>query len=159
MTKSNMDQNIDIFRDTVVRYLGYSNEIGEAFRNLVKKQVVHASYAVAIGYVLCDTADKASKKHKLPEALGGGTRGALIASGDTLIWQMLASVVIPGFTINRICWASGKALKTTKAYKSGGKWMKLIPTLIGLAAIPVIIHPIDKGVDRLMDETYRKYVT
>lgn len=65
---------LDIYRDTLVRYLGefsklfewnfllkiceklgYSNEVGEAFRSLVKKQVVHASYAVAIGYVLCDT--------------------------------------------------------------------------------------------------------
>lgn len=30
------------------------------------------------------------------------------------------------------------------------------PTLIGLAAIPFIISPIDSGVDFLMDSTYRQ---
>ncbi|XP_063701098.1 mitochondrial fission process protein 1 [Culicoides brevitarsis] len=155
MTLPNTNDNVDVYRDTLVRYLGYSNEVGEAFRSLVKKQLVHASYAVAIGYVLCDTVDKAKKKHKLPEALGGGTRGALVASGDTLIWQMLASVAIPGFTINRICWGTRMILKKTKAAKAG-KW---ISTIVGLASIPLIIHPIDRGVDQLMDNTYRKYVS
>uniref|UniRef100_A0A336M407 Mitochondrial fission process protein 1 n=1 Tax=Culicoides sonorensis TaxID=179676 RepID=A0A336M407_CULSO len=157
MSFPNKNENVDIYRDTLLRYLGYSNEVGEAFRSLVKKQVVHASYAVAIGYVLCDTADKAKQKYKLPEALGGGARGALIASGDTLIWQMLASVMIPGFTINRICWATKKLLTMTEARKLG--WIKFVPTLIGLASIPLIIHPIDRGVDELMDKTYRKYVS
>lgn len=120
--------------------------------------MVHGSYAVAIGYVLCDTLDKAKKKHSLPEALGGGTRGALIASGDTLIWQMLASVVIPGFTINRICWGTKMILKQTQMHKLGGVW-KFIPTVIGLASIPMIIHPIDRAVDELMDNTYRKYIS
>ena len=31
------------------------------------------------------------------------------------------------------------------------------PTLVGLAAIPFIIHPIDHSVDYVMDRTYRAY--
>jgi fission process protein 1 len=68
---------------------------------------------------------------------------------------MLASVAIPGFTINRICWAVGKGLKTAKFKHKMGKW---IPTIVGLCSIPLIIKPIDHGVDVLMDNTYRKYL-
>lgn len=40
-------------------------------------------------------------KFQKPEILGGGLRSAAVMAGDTLLWQMFASVVIPGFTINR----------------------------------------------------------
>jgi fission process protein 1 len=72
-----------------------------------------------------------------------------------VIWQTAASVAIPGFTINRICWAVGKGLKEAKFKHPLGKW---IPTLVGLASIPLIIKPIDHAVDALMDNTYRKYL-
>lgn len=68
---------------------------------------------------------------------------------------MFASVIIPGFTINRICWATGKALRQGKIKGIPGKWG---PTIVGLLSIPLIIHPIDKFVDYAMDESYRKYV-
>ncbi|XP_058449819.1 mitochondrial fission process protein 1 [Malaya genurostris] len=145
----------DLYRDTPVRYLGYANEVGEAFRPLIKKIFVHASYGVSISYVLADTADKSIKQYEKPVALGGGPRGAAIATGDTLIWQMFASVIIPGYTINRICWVSKKALEKGKVKGPLRKW---VPTAIGLLAIPFIIHPIDRGVDFVMDETYRKFV-
>ncbi|XP_055641285.1 mitochondrial fission process protein 1 [Toxorhynchites rutilus septentrionalis] len=144
----------DIYRDTLVRYLGYANEVGEAFRPIVKKIFVHASYGVAVSYVLADTADKSRKQYAKPEALGGGSRGAAIASGDTLIWQMFASVIIPGFTINRICWISKKALAMGKIKGPVKMWA---PTALGLLAIPFIIHPIDHAMDFVMDETYRKF--
>jgi mitochondrial fission process protein 1 len=60
-----------------------------------------------------------------------------------------------GFTINRVCWAVGKGIKLAKIRHPLAKW---IPTVTGLLSIPFIIHPIDKAVDVLMDETYRKYV-
>lgn len=145
----------DLYRDTPVRYLGYANEVGEAFRPIIRKIFVHASYAISIGYVLADTADKSRKQYAKPASLGGGTRGAAIATGDTLLWQMFASVIIPGFTINRICWISKKTLAMSKIKGPVGKWA---PTAIGLLAIPFIIHPIDHGVDFVMDETYRKFV-
>lgn len=56
--------------------------------------------------------------------------------------QLLASVMIPGFTINRICWTVGKGIKLAKFKHPMGKW---IPTIVGLLSIPLIIHPIDKG--------------
>ena len=58
-------KEVDIYRDTPVRLLGYANEVGEAFRALVNVKFVYASYGLASAYVLADTNDKASKAKKL----------------------------------------------------------------------------------------------
>lgn len=132
-------------------FSGYSNELGESFRPLIKKSYVHASYAVAIAYVFADTFDKSYKSYQKDQSLVKSAK----VGGDVVIWQLLASVIIPGFTINRICWTVGKGLKMSKIKHPLAKW---IPTVIGLMSIPLIFHPIDQGVDVLMDESYRKYV-
>lgn len=90
-----------------------------------------------------------------PEALGGGLRPSAVIAGDVFLWQMFASVAIPGFVINRVTWCAGKLLKNAKVKGIARKW---VPTCIGLAAIPFIIKPIDHGVDVAMDKTYRKYI-
>ena len=40
---------------------GYANEVGEAFRSLVHRSIVHSSYVVAFGYVFADAVSKALK--------------------------------------------------------------------------------------------------
>ena len=50
---------IDIWRDSPLRYVGYANEAGEAFRPLLPR-LVGPSYALAFAYVLGDTWDKAA---------------------------------------------------------------------------------------------------
>ena len=110
---------------------------------------VAPSYAVSIGYVLCDTADKTSKAH----AAGKTSSEAAVAAGDTLVWQLLASVIVPGFMINRLCALSAIALRSNAnaTLKAWG------PTAVGLAAIPFIVKPIDHAVDWAMDSTLRRY--
>jgi len=74
---------------------------------------------------------------------------------DTLVWQGLASVAVPGFTINRICFLSNIALRyTTSLPPATRKWTV---TAIGLSAIPFIIHPIDHGVHFVLDHTLRRW--
>jgi mitochondrial fission process protein 1 len=75
---------------------------------------------------------------------------------DTVLWQGLASVAIPGFTINRLCWISNGFLRRafTSLPAPARKWTV---TAIGLSAIPLIIHPIDHLVDYMMDNTLRKF--
>jgi len=76
---------------------------------------------------------------------------------DTVIWQGLASVAIPGFTINRICYLSNMVLRyTTTLPPVTRKWTV---TAIGLSAIPFIIHPIDRSVDLLLDKTLRRWMS
>lgn len=39
------------------------------------------------------------------------------------------------------------------------KMRRVVVAGVGLASIPFIVHPIDKGVDVFMDNTYRKIFT
>jgi len=144
---------VDIYRDTPVRFLGYANEVGEAFRALVHVRWVKLSYVVASGYVLADTQDKASKKLKS----GGDSSEVAISAMDTLLWQAFASVIVPGFFINRLCAASlfGLARTMPGVAESTRKWAV---TALGLGSIPFIIHPIDNGVHFVMDNTTRKWI-
>lgn len=46
-------------------FLGYANEVGEAFRSLVPKSIVWSSYALSSGYVLADTIHKGVKVYQV----------------------------------------------------------------------------------------------
>ncbi|XP_045593967.2 mitochondrial fission process protein 1 [Procambarus clarkii] len=148
------EKEVDIYRDTPVRLLGYANEVGESFRALTPLWFVRATYGVSSAYVVADTYDKAKKISKQP----GATQKAIThAAVDTLVWQALASVIIPGFTINRVCAASLFTMARTipKVPLATRKW---ITTAIGLGCIPFIVHPIDNGVHFVMDNSVRKYM-
>ncbi|XP_030918316.1 mitochondrial fission process protein 1 [Geospiza fortis] len=130
---------------------GYANEVGESFRPLVPVPVVWASYGVATAYVTADAIDKGRKAAAAhpqdPTRVG-------VAVVDTFVWQSLASVAIPGFTINRLCAASLALLGAlTRWPLPMRRWTT---TALGLAAIPLIITPIDRTVDFLMDSSLRK---
>lgn len=78
-------------------FSGYANEVGEAFRPLVHKYWVHSSYGIASLYVLADTADKTLIADKNEKATKNYQRSKVVTAAiDTLIWQGLASIVIPG---------------------------------------------------------------
>ena len=80
----------DRLRTGLIRYAGYANEVGEAFRPLVPRAAVNASYVAASGYVVADAAWRANT---LPTS---SPRSPTVEVVDTLIWQGLASVIIPG---------------------------------------------------------------
>lgn len=77
-----------------------------------------------------------------------------IATMDTLIWQGLASVAVPGFTINRICWATRRILLSIKALPAPIQTWGVVAA--GLGSIPFIVKPIDNSTDWFMDATIRK---
>ncbi|XP_018560969.1 mitochondrial fission process protein 1 isoform X2 [Anoplophora glabripennis] len=147
-------KELDLYRQTPVRYLGYSNEVGEAFRSIIGSKWVNFTYAVATVYVLADTTDKSIKSYKVNLNEKNHLRKVIYTTTDTLVWQMLASVALPGFTINRVCALSNFILKTTdKLPKNTRRW---VVTGIGLATIPFIIKPIDELVDYVLDKSIRK---
>ncbi|CAH2268851.1 mitochondrial fission process protein 1 [Pararge aegeria] len=147
-----VDSEKDLFRDTWVRFIGYSNEVGESFRPVVPVKVVRATYGVAFAYVLADTVDKSWKMF----SKGGGPKKVFVETGDALVWQTLASVAIPGLVINRICHYTQKYL-AKKVPKIAPAPRKIAAVAVGLASIPLIVYPIDKGVTLLMNATYRKW--
>lgn len=55
------------------------------------------SYMIATGYVFADAIDKTWKKYRENASL----QDAAIKAADVFTWQILASVMIPGYTINR----------------------------------------------------------
>ncbi|KAK2159279.1 hypothetical protein LSH36_155g03005 [Paralvinella palmiformis] len=151
-----LEKKVDIFRDTPLRYLGYANEVGESFRAQVHVNVVRFSYVLASGYVCADAYSKGKDAAEVKWS-SDSVRQTKIFSAvfDTLIWQGLASVAIPGYTINRICFLSNRILSKTSAMPlMTRKWTV---TLIGLGSIPFIIKPIDHFVDWLLESTLRKW--
>ena len=82
------------------------------------------SYAVAIGYVVVDTIDKGLKAYSNAgtELEGGAVARpdvdvkklqlllSLERATDTIVWQLLASVFVPGFTIHTVVQAAHAAL-------------------------------------------------
>ena len=53
-------KEVDLFRDTPLRYMGYANEVGESFRYMAP-WFVRPSYGIAFAYVFADTYDKSMK--------------------------------------------------------------------------------------------------
>jgi mitochondrial fission process protein 1 len=136
----------DVFRDSLLRYAGYANEVGESFRYQFPK-LVAPSYFVAFGYCI---ADKNHDTEKTPFAV----HDTLRATVDTLLWQSLASVMIPGAIINLIVKAGRFAVLRSPLVLPVllSEWL---PTATGLCSIPLIVGPIDSSVDKLLDNTVR----
>ena len=140
----------DIWRQSPLRFAGYANELGEAFRPLISHTWVHASYAVAIAYVLGDTYDKASAAGRQATARSESPGPFVLTTAlDVLSWQTIASVAVPGFVINRVVALSGALLRRA------GRQPGIVPTLVGLASVPLIIKPIDHATDAVLDASIR----
>ncbi|KAI3428478.1 hypothetical protein D9Q98_007303 [Chlorella vulgaris] len=177
----------DPLRDGPLRYLGYANELGEAFAAWLFAGGVPLSYAVAIGYVLFDTYDKWQKtqadarrkltSRPLPASLDVDRLVATIGLErglDTLVWQLIASVAAPGYTIHSVVAAANWALQRVEQSQQVALSMngaaqalgvapdvflatlnKSVPTALGLLAIPFIVHPIDAAVHAALNATLR----
>ncbi|KAI6198355.1 Mitochondrial 18 kDa protein [Aphelenchoides fujianensis] len=146
----------DLYRETPIRFLGYANEVGEAFRAWIPPTAVRLTYVVAFGYVLADALDKTHGAYKAVKKYATREerqKQVGLTLADTLVWQTFASVLLPGITINRLCAASTAVLKRPNCLPAP---VKLSTTLLGLAAIPFIVKPIDAAVEVGMDRTLRR---
>ena len=156
VTDAKSDYNL--FRNSPLRYLGYANEVGESFRYQLPR-LVTPSYVVAFSYCFLDAATcgySTWTNFNVIESSRSREAQTAISTFDTLLWQTLASVMIPGYSINLLVKVSRFAIphaSTTPTFVS--VWG---PTCIGLASIPVIVKPIDHAVDTLMDRTVRSWL-
>ncbi|KAJ8601123.1 hypothetical protein CTAYLR_008817 [Chrysophaeum taylorii] len=116
--------------------------------------MVPASYGVAITYVCADTVDKTRK------ALGGAkykqaqTTCALIEGLDALLWQLTASVGLPGFTIHQLVAVVVACIDASDLDPNPA--LSALPTALGLLTIPFIVKPLDELAEQIMDATLRK---
>jgi len=144
---------VDPYRETSLRYMGYANELGEAFTTYLPEWGLPASYCVAASYVMFDTIDKGQKAYDAADE-GEKFQDTLRISAETLTWQMLASVFWPGSIIRVIVNASATMISN----RDLDDQLHFLPTLIGLMAIPVIVKPIDTTVDKLMENSVSKVI-
>jgi len=146
---------VDIYRDTALRYAGYANEVGEAFAPLTPGWCVPFSYAVAITYVIADTIDKTKKVLDGTKYSGESINTCAAIEGvDALIWQLAASVALPGYTIHQLVAIVVALLDASGVDQSGV--ISALPTACGLAMIPFIVKPLDELAEVAMDVTFRK---
>ena len=145
----------DVFKHSNLRYIGYSNEFGEAFRNVVPKKVVYASWVVECLYFFSDVAHKSylsfyrlETENKKDQFLG-----VFHSSSHTILWQFFASVTLPALIINRIVKFS--KIMVQKRTNNISR-IKSIPTFIGLSCIPIMPYVVDPFVDNILDRYFKK---
>jgi fission process protein 1 len=143
------DNEYDIFKDSALRYLGYSNEIGEAFRPIIPLRIVAYSYIIEFSYFISDTIHKGHKAYQDYKHHDDVIRHISKASFYTVIWQCFASVVLPAFTINRIVKLIGYI---SKHFTKNQLMIKYSPTIIGLIVIPILPIVLDPIVDKAMEK-------
>jgi fission process protein 1 len=126
---------------------------------MISPRAVLTTYGLAFGYVFMDVADKANKTYKAEtkNANSDALKKTSKVATDCLLWQTFASVLVPGFTINRICKLSSILLNKTNV-RPIVRANKVLTTAIGLCSIPLIIHPIDHACHVVMDKTVRPYL-
>ena len=146
---------VDPYRDTSLRYMGYANEVGEAFTAFIPEWGVPASYCVAASYVMFDTIDKGQKAYETADE-ENKIQDALKVSTETMVWQMLASVFWPGSIIRVIVNMSDHML--AQKLTGNDQYAHVLATLFGLMAIPMIIKPIDTTVDKVMETSISKVI-
>mmetsp|Transcript_37080 Transcript_37080/g.37754 ORF Transcript_37080/g.37754 Transcript_37080/m.37754 type:complete len:160 (+) Transcript_37080:120-599(+) len=149
---NNDGKGYDVWRHSPLRYLGYANELGESLKPIYPRLLV-PSYIIAFAYVFGDTADKSlTELQNNPKDRWTVMKTTI----DTLCWQTLASVLIPGFTINRVVALTEFSLKKTSLVHP--VLIRGSPTAIGITIIPIIVHPIDSAVEYGMNQTLRPFM-
>ncbi len=146
----------DIYKDTPVRYLGFTNEVGAAASHIftgskgLMGKIPALSWIPAIGYITFDVADKYKKGED-----GTGAKPSLKAGGRELCSQLLQSVTLPTLVIKATQTVAKKVcdkFAKNPALKSEGKWGKIITTGVSFAMLFATIKPIDKLSEQIIEK-------
>ncbi|KLO15755.1 hypothetical protein SCHPADRAFT_902127 [Schizopora paradoxa] len=140
------------------RYIAYTSDVGEAFRPVVKPWVVTAAYGVSWLYLAGDVGFetwKAQRKGPTPLEAASFTesqRLALVAAKRG-IFQAIASMALPAFTIHTIVKQSARLFKKTVNPRTKA-WG---PTLTGLAVVPILPYLYDAPVEAATEFVFEMF--
>lgn len=140
---------IPIVAKNMPRALAYTNEVAESVRYLSHPAVIKGAYGVSFGYVAVDTMHRVGQHHTKE----GFNETAKYQLGDSLLWHGTASMALPSLTIHtgvKVAKQMSSSLKSPRARAA-------VPVAVGLGMIPLIIHPIDEGVNYLMNRFVRPH--
>lgn len=131
-----MGYNYDFFRDPPGRYLGYCHVVSGALPGTLVTPLTRMWLSRAtLGYIAFDTVNRAMD-HRRPNPV--------LKAADALIWQSLASVVLPRLTVDTVGMVASN-------FKLRGK----LPLALVLLSMPLLGPAIDRGVDFVLDHTTR----
>lgn len=130
-----------------IRPIAYSNEIAESFRHY-QPRLIKPLYSIAFGYIGLDII--VGSLHHTHQS----HTSQIYKLGDSLLWHGTASVVLPGLAIHQGVKVTNKIVNNPK-YNFSPKTIARTPVIVGLAMIPLIVHPIDHFVDYVMDNFIR----
>ncbi|KAI9785315.1 MAG: hypothetical protein M1839_000332 [Geoglossum umbratile] len=150
------------------RYVAYTSDVAESFRPVAHPYLVRGGYAVSWAYLVGDVGyegyraylrnqnfTRAAAENSSKEGVAGGKAAVVPLRDDyrTLmvqraIFQSIASMGLPAFTIHSIVRYSGVALKGVKQYP---KLRAYGPIGLGLAAVPFLPYMFDKPVEEAVD--------
>ncbi|KAL1863962.1 hypothetical protein VTK73DRAFT_6282 [Phialemonium thermophilum] len=163
------------------RYVAYTSDIGESFRPIAHPKIVRAAYGISWAYIIGDVSYEGYKAYwhnqrilnpqlqlterqqKLtglgPDALEPVTPGKVLPIEDyrtvmvqRAIFQSIASMGLPAFTIHSVVRYSGRALKNVKN-QTVRVWG---PIGLGLSVVPFLPSLFDKPVENAVEWAFHK---
>lgn len=155
------------------RYVAYTSDIGESFRPIAHPNWVRAAYGISWAYLVGDVSNEGYKAytrnqatlhpsalHDVPAAQEHPQAPGRVAPIDhwgtvmaqRAIFQSIASMGLPAFTIHSIVRYSGQALKNAKNTRIR-TWG---PIGLGLAAVPALPFMFDHPVEVATEWIFHK---
>jgi fission process protein 1 len=163
------------------RYVAYTSDIGESFRPVAHPKLVRTAYAISWAYILGDVgyegykaywhnqrilnpnvelSDHAKRVTGLSDipasTIAPGTVTPLedwrVVMAQRAVFQSIASMGLPAFTIHSVVRYSGRALKNVKnqTIRTWG------PIGLGLAVVPFLPRLFDKPVENAVEFVFHK---
>ncbi|KAF4704439.1 WD repeat-containing protein 44 [Perkinsus olseni] len=137
-----------------VRYLAFTSDVGEAFRPVVPRWLVNASYATTVGYIFGDIGYSTWLEYKRTKDLADHKIRVWTAAAKATTFQMVASLALPFAIIHSTVHYSGVMLRRMAV--KNARLLQMGPTMIGLAIVPflpiVCDKPIEHGVDLIFEK-------
>ncbi|KAK9710217.1 hypothetical protein K7432_008567 [Basidiobolus ranarum] len=130
------------------RYLAYTSDVGEAFRPLVNPLLVRSCYGISWAYIGFDVFYEGYKAKLAGK--DNSVVGATIVKRS--VFQSLASMALPAFTIHSVVRYASKMAKNIKNQKVR-VWT---PTILGLAVVPFLPYIFDHSVEKAVDFVFKE---
>lgn len=153
------------------RYVAYTSDIGESFRPVAHPNLVRFAYGISWAYLIGDVSYEGYKarirnqkilnpetdEDKREAELHPGRKVSAIEDyrsvmAQRAVFQGVASMGLPAFTIHSIVRYSGRAMKNVKNVKLRA-WG---PIGLGLAAVPALPYMFDQPVEHATEWIFHK---
>jgi fission process protein 1 len=104
------------------RYVAYTSDVGESFRPVAHPWLIRAAYGISWAYITGDVTHEGYKAYCRQKSLLESSKVQHIPSledyrtvmAQRAVFQSIASMGLPAFTIHSVVKYSGKALKNAK---------------------------------------------